>query len=218
MYLVNALAFEAEWQSIYEKHQVRDRTFTTESGTKRKVEMMYSGEHFYLDDGNATGFIKYYAGRKYAFAALLPNEGTSVSDYVMTLTGEGLYKLLTSPVNISVDAGLPKFEFEYGTELSETLSSMGMSDAFDANLADFTGLGVSSAGNIFINRVIHKTYIKVGERGTKAGAATVVEMTDGAAAEPLEAKSVVLDRPFVFMLIDAETCLPFFIGTVMDID
>ena len=73
MYLINALAFEAEWTEIYEKNQVRDKTFTKEDGTKQDVELMYSTEGKYLEDENATGFIKYYKERKYAFVALLPN-------------------------------------------------------------------------------------------------------------------------------------------------
>lgn len=217
MYLVNALAFEAEWQDIYEKHQVRDSVFTKEDGTKQKAEMMYADEYKYLELENGAGFIKNYAGRKYAFAALLPNEGVSVSDLVSSIDGEVLYNTLSNPSSEHVVTGIPKFEFEYGTDLAGVLSDMGMPNAFNPYLSDFSGLGTSTGGNIFISRVLHKTYISVGERGTRAGAATVIEMTDGAAVEPLEPKEVILDRPFVFMLIDTETSLPFFIGTVMDI-
>ena len=95
---------------------------------------------------------------------------------------------------------------------------MGMPIAFDGRTADFTGLGTSTAGNIFISRVLHKTYISVSEQGTKAGAATAVEMVDECAMEYVEPKRVILDRPFVYMLIDCETNLPFFIGALADID
>ena len=84
MYLVNALAFDAEWQNIYKKDKVKNGIFTMESGQAKNVEMMYGLEHMYLDDGNATGFIKYYADRKYAFVALLPNEGIPVGDYCVS--------------------------------------------------------------------------------------------------------------------------------------
>ncbi len=54
------------------------------------------------------------------------------------------------------------------------------------------------------------------KKGTKAGAATAVEMSaTGALVE--EPKTVYLDRPFVYMLIDCETNLPLFIGAVTDI-
>ncbi|MBQ3255867.1 MAG: serpin family protein [Oscillospiraceae bacterium] len=219
MYLVNALAFDAEWQNIYNEYQIQDGKFTTEDGTVRDVELMYSNENKYLNDDKAEGFIKYYANRKYAFAALLPNEGVSVSEYIASLDGEHLHDLLSDAKTTPVDAAIPKFETEYKVEMSEILKKMGMPDAFDGTLADFSKLGSTTDGkNIFINRVIHQTYINVDGKGTKAGAATVVEMTKESAMEPMDPpKQVYLDRPFVYMLIDCETNLPFFIGTMMDV-
>ena len=218
MYLVNALAFEAEWSEIYEKHQVKDGEFTKEDGTKQDVRFMYGSEGTYLEDEKATGFMKRYKGGKYAFVAMLPNEGVSVSEYIASLDGESLNALLSNPQYATVHTSIPKFETEYKVEMSEILKSMGMTEAFDMYNADFEGLGTSTGGNIYISRVLHKTFISVGEKGTKAGAATVVEMKDGAAAEPTEPKEVYLDRPFVYMLVDCENNIPFFIGTMMDVN
>lgn len=218
MYLINALAFDAEWQDIYFESQVRKDEFTTETGEKRNVDMMYSEESKYLEDKKATGFIKYYKDRKYAFVALLPNEGVSVSEYIASLDGEHLHDLLSNAKSAVVNTSIPKFETEYDVEMSEVLKGMGMPDAFNGMLADFSKLGQSTAGNIFISRVLHKTFISVDERGTKAGAATVVEASDECAMEVIDPKQVYLDRPFVYMLIDCETNLPFFIGTMMDVE
>ena len=218
MYLINALAFEAEWTEIYEKNQVRDKTFTKEDGTKQDVELMYSTEGKYIEDENATGFIKYYKERKYAFVALLPNEGVTVSEYVNSLDGASLAALLANAESRSVETAIPKFESEYDIEMSSILEAMGMSNAFNVTFADFTGIGDSTEGGIYISKVIHKTYIQVGEKGTKAGAVTAIEMNDGSAGPPDEIKQVYLDRPFVYMLIDCETNTPFFIGTVMDVN
>ena len=217
MYLVNALAFETEWSAIYEKNQVREGVFTKEDNTKQNVDFMYGSEGTYLEDENAAGFMKYYKGGKYAFVAMLPDEGVSVSDYIASLTGKSVNALLTNPQHTTVYTAIPKFETEYSVEMSEILKNMGMPKAFDPNNAEFEGLGTSSAGNIFISRVLHKTFISVGEKGTKAGAATVVEMADGAAAEPQEPKEIYLNRPFVYMLIDCENNIPFFIGTMMNV-
>lgn len=219
MYLVNALAFEAEWERMYEKDQVEDGKFTKEDGTKQNVEFMYSSEDVWLEDEKATGFMKYYEGGNYAFAAMLPNDGVSVSDYIASLNGEALHKLLAKPEYDTVETAIPKFETEYDVEMSDILKSMGLTRAFDPDKAEFNRLGTSEADNIFISRVLHKTFISVGEKGTKAGAATVVEMKDCASAiEPQETKQVYLDRPFVYMLIDCENNIPFFIGTMMDVE
>ncbi|MDE6413636.1 MAG: serpin family protein [Eubacterium sp.] len=219
MYLVNALAFEAEWAVMYDSFQVSEDVFTKEDGTKQNVEFMYSSEDVWLEDEKATGFIKYYEGGKYAFAAMLPNEGVSVSDYIASLNGEALHKLLAKPQYGTVHTAIPKFETEYDVEMSDILKGMGITRAFDPDYAEFNRLGTSKVDNIFISRVLHKTFISVGEKGTKAGAATVVETKDtGAPIEPQETKQVYLDRPFVYMLVDCENNIPFFIGTMMDIE
>lgn len=80
--------------------------------------------------------------------------------------------------------------------------------------ADFGGMGTSE-GNIYISRVLHKAYISVGENGAKAGAATAMVLEDCAIVDP-QLKEVNLDRPFVYMLVDCENNIPFFIGTMMD--
>lgn len=217
MCLVNALAFEAEWSQPYEEMQVRDGVFTREDGTEQTAEFMYSDEGHYLADDMATGFMKYYKGYKYAFAALLPNEGVSVEEYIASLDGESLHTMLANPQFDTVFAAVPKFEVEYGTELSEVLSSMGMNDAFDPERADFSGLGTSNRGNVYIGQVLHKTFISVAEKGTKAGAATAVLMDAGDALIE-DPKEVYLDRPFVYMLVDCENGTPLFVGTMMDVN
>lgn len=217
MYLINALAFEAEWPSPYERNQVRDGKFTKEDGAKQDAELMYDTVGTYLEDELATGFIKPYKGGKYAFAALLPKEGVSVSEYVSSLDGEHLNELLTEAEYRTVKTAIPKFENEYGVEMSNVLKSLGMTDAFEIESADFDGMGTWSDGSIYIGKIIHKTYIQVGERGTKAGAVTAIEVDGAMSADPTEIKQVYLDRPFVYMLIDCENSVPLFIGTVMDV-
>ena len=217
MYLINALAFDAEWQTIYHEDQIRDGVFTTEDGTVLDAEMMYSEESLYLEDTVASGFIKYYKDRDYAFAALLPKEGVTVSEYIETLDAEKLYALLCAPQSCTVNAAMPKFGYESDIEMSELLESMGMTDAFGA-AADFSKLGHCEDGYICINRVLHKTKITVDEKGTKAGAATAVEMVNETACVPMAIKDVCLDRPFVYLLFDCESHIPFFIGTVMHLE
>lgn len=219
MCLINALAFEAQWAEVYEDIQVREGVFTKEDGATYEVEFMHGEERTYLEDEKATGFMKPYEGGKYAFVALLPKEGVSVSEYVASLDGTALHNLLSNPTNVKVITSIPKFETAYDVEMNEILKEMGMPTAFDADHADFSALGQSTKGNIYISMVLHKTYISVAEQGTRAGAATLVIMDAGGAfLEPEEWKEVRLDRPFVYMLIDCEKNIPFFIGTMMDIE
>ena len=111
-----------------------------------------------------------------------------------------------------MEIALPKFKAEFSAELSENLKALGMTDAFDGANADFTALGTSDEGNIYISCVLHKTFIQVDEEGTKAGAATAVDVTTESAA--LYPHSVILNRPFVYMIVDLETKLPIFLGAL----
>ena len=172
-----------------------------------------------MESDLATGFLKYYAGQEYAFAALLPDAGISVEEVLATLTGEELQALLAEPKNTPVTAAIPKFEVEFDCELNEMLSDLGMPLAFDHAAADFSGLGSSTNGNVAISRVLHKTFIAVDEKGTKAGAATAVEMTEESAIEyPEPPKEVILNRPFVYLIVDCENRLPLFLGTVLTLE
>ena len=128
MYLINALAFEAEWTEIYEKNQVRDKTFTKEDGTKQDVELMYSTEGKYLEDENATGFIKYYKERKYAFVALLPNEGVTVSEYINSLDGESLAAMLANAESRTVETAIPIASRMLDISVSYSLSNFGIAE------------------------------------------------------------------------------------------
>ncbi len=213
MYLVNALAFDGEWQSIYFENEIHDGIFHVSADEEETVPFMYGEENIYLQDENATGFIKPYK-EGYSFVALLPQEGMSPADYVASLDGEGFLKLLEGQKYTTVQTALPKFEKEYEIEMKDILSTLGMTDAFDEEKADFSKLGVSNDGNIYMNRVLHKTFISVDEKGTEAGAATVVEMVCETALEVEESYQVYLNRPFVYAIIENETNIPLFIGTV----
>lgn len=214
LYLVNALALEARWETVYREDQVRDgRVFTTEDGREQAAAMMYSSEGHYLKDERAQGFLKYYEGGRWAFAALLPDEGVRLEELIASLTGERLRAILGGAEETLVYAAIPKFRCAYSAELSGSLEAMGMTDAFDMGKADFSGMGRSPTGPLFISKVLHKTYLSVDEEGTRAGAATAVEMASGGTM-PGTVPEVYLDRPFLYMLVDTETCLPAFIGAV----
>lgn len=217
LYLINALVFDAQWQNVYYDYQVKEGTFTKEDGTRQETEFMYSDEYAYLEDDSAAGVMKNYEGGAYAFVALLPKDGVSLADYAASLTGENLRNLLETVQNVKVDTAIPKFRSEYTGELSELLQSMGITDAFDPDLADFSALGETTNGPLYISQVLHKTFLAVDERGTRAGTATIVEASAGAAA-PEEGKTIYLDRPFLYMIVDRETGLPVFLGTAVDLD
>ena len=220
MFLVNALSFDADWESPYSETAVHEEKFITENGSERNAEFMYSREYAYIEDENTTGFVKYYNGRRYAFVALLPNEGIKMSDYVSSLDGQKIENLLKNIDESPVNTKTPKFNVDYSIELKDTLETMGMKLAFDQYKADFYGIAHPTPYPLYIGRVLHKTFFRIDEKGTSAGAATMIDVVFEGEISDIETKepyTVYLDRPFVYMLIDCKSNTPFFIGTAMDI-
>ena len=89
----------------------------------------------------------------YAQAQKLCKNQNQIGELVM----EGIIGLLKA---------IPKFETAFDAEMSAVLKTMGMTDAFDSSLADFSKMATHTDGNIYISRVLHKTFISVAEQGT----------------------------------------------------
>lgn len=219
MYLVNAVAFEAEWMDPYEKYMIKDGKFTSADGKEQDAKMLCSSE-IYTSDENTEGMIKFYSGRRYGFAALLPSEDTDIDTYIENMTAEKLHNLISEYRTTNYEMAnmkLPKFKYEYENELSEELCAMGMPTAFSDD-ADFSRMSAINDQNpLSIGYVIHKTFIDLDENGTKAAAATLVAMKD--TGMPLEPeKDVVFDRPFVYCIFDTDNYLPVFIGVLNSLE
>ena len=215
MCLINALAFDAEWETKYEKSQIGVGGFTDIGGNWSETTVMHSTEGLYLDTDDAIGFIKYYEGRDYAFVALLPKEegADALYDLVRGLDGASLSSLLSSAENRTVRATMPAFERDSTFQLNQVLTQMGMTDAFDPALANFSGMG-TAGGNLYLSDVLHKTYIEVSATGTRAAAVTAITVKCTSLAPPDDTVSVVLDRPFFYMIVDTSTGMPLFMGTL----
>ena len=95
-----------------------------------------------------------------------------LDEYIKNLTGEKISKLLNNAKNEKVLTKMPKFEYDYSADITEMLMNMGIKAAFDSNNAGLTGIGTWEYGNLYIGKVLHKTYISVAEKGTRAGAVT----------------------------------------------
>jgi len=210
MLLINALTFDAKWAQAYEKHQLYDDRFYSADGTHSTVPFMLSLEDCYLDDGKATGFLRPYKDGRYSFGALLPKDGVELTDYIQSMTAQGWKETLQNRVDTQVTVHLPQFESEYAVELNDALSAMGMPLAFGPQ-CDFSKM---SNLDLYISRVLHKTHIRVDDKGTRAAAVTGVIEEDWAGPALTEPQVVKLDRPFVYFILDQTTNLPIFMGTV----
>jgi len=198
--------------------------FTAEDGSVKKVDMLFSEENMstYFRIGNVQGFCKNYKNG-YRFVGILPDEGLSVEQALDSFTAHELcdglgYRLVefAEPYPI-LNVWLPKFEIESQFKLSDTLKKMGMPLAFSPSGADFSGMATSPAGNIYISEVYHNTFISLGEKGTKAGAATIVEVkAEGMMQAPTKIIEIKFDRPFIYAICAPDNT-PLFMGVINDL-
>lgn len=208
MVLINALLFDAKWDEKYENKNVTDGIFNNYDESTRMLKMLSSEEDTVFVDENAIGFAKPYKEGKYSLVALLPDENTDIYDYINELNGEKWMKIWRARLEGKVNAIIPEFSYEQNMNLNEILQSLGMTDMFDPQKADFSKAG-EARDNIYCSDVRQKTFIEVSRNGTKAAAITFGDMKMGFI--PAEIR---LDRPFVFGIVDNNTGLPLFVGAV----
>ena len=220
MALINTLYFEAEWQKKYENSY--DGDFTDLNGNKHAIKEMYSTEQEYFDLGDADAFKKPYANGDYSFVGILPRD-KDIVEYVKDLDADKLMEDLKEcedPDTVELHVMIPKFKYDYSKGLKEILSDMGMAEAFDKKLADFSkinDLSVDGAEPLFIDEVLHKTKIEVTEKGTKAAAVTAVMMAAAAAMPVKRIVNIYLNKPFVYMIVDKNN-VPVFIGAATELE
>ena len=216
--LCNALYYLGEWVLPFDANDTYDEDFNTPSGAVSASFMhsdwsvpYYQGSNFSMislkfesEDGEG----------QYAMALMLPAEGTEVADLLAALDGDSFAGALSGLDEQQVDIKLPKFEYTYSTPLAATLTAMGMTDAFDPSLADFSGMTDGDVP-LFVSAVLHKCYIRVDELGAEAAAVTAVTMeATSAPMEPLT--TFYADRPFIFAIYSVEDGTVAFLGVVND--
>lgn len=214
MLLVNVLTFESEWETPYEKSQIdAGRTFRNSDGSEANVTMLQSTENRYVKGCGFVGFIKAY-DVPYNILFLLPEDETAdVRTAMAALSGEDVRELTANPIRgAKAHAEIPEFTYDVSYDLVDAVASTGVALAFDDENADFTGLG-KSPYTVYIDLILQKTHIEVDRNGTKAAAATVIGMKN-ATAMPSDIYDVILDRPFGYVIYDAETDTPLFLGAV----
>ena len=216
--LVNAVYLKNKFERPFETpHSEWTMDFTAQDGTVTQPRGMSNGEWYetYLSHEGGQGVVLPYDDGRLGLFLMLPDEGTTLTDYLATWTGETVKDLLDNQTEAKVDLAVPKFKTEWSHFLNDTLSAMGLEVAYDPDRADFTRMGTTATGDpLCIGDVIHKTAFELNEKGTEAAAVTVATMNAEAAPAPQDIIRLRFDRPFVYGIVDLETGTPLFLGTM----
>jgi serpin B len=220
--LTNALYFKGGWDHTFDKKQTQEGDFhlagsqplkgKSEENRIKKVRFMHrdSIPGAYRSGPGFEGVALPYASSDVRLFAILPSRGTSPQQALQKVT---VSKLISSIGAADVDLKLPKFTVSFAAALKPALVRLGMGLAFEPG-ADFTPLGSSK---FYVGQVLHRTRMEVDEEGTVAAAATAVTMlATSAMRQKTEKKTLVFDRPFALLLVDAQTGAILFAGAIYD--
>ena len=222
--LANAIAIDVKWKSEFECINTTSEKFND----KINVEMMhklYSSNAKYFENDKSKGIIIPYKDNL-EFVGILPN--TDVNTYINNLDMDTLNNIDKDVTNATdkkrINLSLPRFSYSFDLkEFKDVLISMGIKDAFSDSNADFTNIInkdnmiKSDIKNLYVGEAIHKSYIDLNEKGTKAAAVTYFGMFKATAMlEEYETIDIAFNKPFVYMIRDTDTKEILFFGTVYE--
>jgi serine protease inhibitor len=212
--LINAVYFKAAWAAQFNPSRTSDAMFYLSGGARQKLPMMNEKGEFqaYSSDGVVAVSLPYtpYGAQMELF---MPAAGSSITRLLRKFDYDSYRRWKQSFEARAVTLRLPRVKLQCQTELSSSLQALGMQAAFTA-AADFSGM--TSAANLLISGVIHKTTLELDENGTEASAATSLTISPISARRAVLPLDFIANRPFLVVITDSKSGAILFMGIVMN--
>ncbi|MFH0944983.1 MAG: serpin family protein [Planctomycetota bacterium] len=208
--ITSAVYFKGVWETPFPESATRPGEFTRRDGSRVEADFMRMREDLrFADLGDGLALELPYQGGQISMLLVLPDD---LEKWASGLTAERLEQVAGEVETVKVDVVLPRFRFSSDFSLRPQLIALGMEDAFDPARADFSGL--SDSPDLYVQAVMHKTFIEVNEEGTEAAGATGISL--GLTAEMGRPVTFHADRPFLFLIRHVTTGALLFLGRVAD--
>ena len=218
LFLVNAIYFKGTWQREFNPLVTRDDTFFLSNGDEKQVPMMRQNRWYpYYRGENFQAVSLAYGDGQMSMYIFLPDPESDLNTFLENLNAEHWENWISQFHGQDVSLIMPKFKLEYEKTLNDPLKVLGMDIAFNKESADFSRIAYLEilGENLYIGKVVHKTFVEVNEEGTEAAAATSVEINRRVGVPPPPIPFVV-DRPFFFAIRDNQTKTVLFMGVIVD--
>lgn len=226
--LVNTLYFNGCWENTFEEYRTNEKDFYGKNKTTKVDMMQQTEEHYsYYEQDSIMGLeLPFYGNSDLVMDVITAKEqnkdGISLYEQMSNTEKNKFFQSLGDAKEQLVNLKLPKFKLEYGTvNITNQLKDLGMNRAFDEKCADFPGMRGENIQNIFVDSVMHKAVIEVGESGATAAAATAVIMEAASAVDPSKKPTPIdfnVNRPFIFAIRDKKTNIIYFMGQIANLE
>jgi len=216
MVLANAAFFKGTWFAQFKPSATKKKNFYMSLDQITIVDMMSQKGNFRHGVSEELGahiLELPYTGDAMSMFILLPPFVTGENGFnamVQSLNSTTLRNAMDNMWRIQVEIEVPKFKLEQtiGPELMHGLSNMGVSDLFDARLANLTGFAPN--GGLSVGDSVHKAFVEVNEEGTEAAAATA--FISFRSSRPDSPAKFACNHPFLFFIHDNLTKNILFVG------
>ncbi|MCL1973426.1 MAG: serpin family protein [Bacteroidetes bacterium] len=210
MYLINAVYFKSQWKFPFKQENTKKESFSVENGSGQLVEMMNQTETFlYYEDDRLQCLEMPYGNQAFSMVALLPAQSQTLDDLVDYVDNDVWNNILTNLWSCRVQVKFPRFKQECTFKLNDPIANLGMKLIFQTggNLN-----GIAENPNLYVSRVLHKTFVEVNEKGTEAAAVTAIEMRKAMSPGSIKTPTFYADRPFIYLIKEKSTGAILFMG------
>ena len=222
--IVNALYFNAKWESPFPTRATVDEAFELSPGRTVKVPFMRQRTFAaYSASGGCRAVDLAYEGGDFSMSVIGPDERCALAGLERRLTPEVLRRLRDSASDREVDLELPRFKIRTSLDgLPDVLRGTGLTLPFDRLGADFSGInGLRPPDEraLYISDVLQQAFVSTSEAGTEASAATVVQArnrVERPTEKPPEISRFRADHPFLFAIRDGRSGAILFLGRVVN--
>ncbi|XP_059121485.1 neuroserpin [Peromyscus eremicus] len=216
--LINAVYFKGNWKSQFRPENTRTFSFTKDDESEVQIPMMYQQGEFYYgefsDGSNEAGGIYQvleipYEGDEISMMLVLSRQEVPLATLEPLLKAQLIEEWTNSVKKQKVEVYLPRFTVEQEIDLKDTFKALGVTEIFnkDANLT-----AMSDKKELFLSKIVHKSFIEVNEEGSEAAAASgMIAISRMAVLYP----QVIVDHPFFFLIKMRRTGRILFMGRVM---
>jgi serine protease inhibitor len=226
--LLSGINFQGKWKSVFNTSFTKQEAFKDyeDKNVLGNVNMMFQrgpfpfaairelGSYFielpYGTDGNLVSSPDQSNDDRVSMILALPKKGLALFDAIENIYKFGFNKVLIELKRAKeeyeddeVEVHIPRFEVETSINLVPNLQDMGIKDLFDQSSANLDRIN----SNYFVSSVLHKTKIRVDEKGTEASGVTTSIFANKATPPKFHA-----NRPFIYFIVDKSTRLILFSG------